>query len=189
MISQVCAECARKLAGEGRYIFSTEPLLPIEERLYCVDERLDERTVRLMILVRPATKKNSGQWFPFRHGRGGRLLASKPFLVMQKQAAVYCPDLRIDYPCNVKAIYYMKTRAKCDISNLHSALHDVLVHWHTMEDDNWKIIVSTDGSRVRWDKDNPRIEVEITPAPEEDVRAAREMTPPERPAGKKKKGK
>ena len=68
----------------------------------------------------------------------------------------------IDYPVNVKAIYYMPTRRVVDITNLHSALHDVLVKAGVLQDDNSRIVVSTDGSRVRYDKDNPRTEVEIT---------------------------
>ena len=45
--------------------------------------------------------------------------------------------------------------------NLHSALHDVLVEVGVLEDDNSQIVVSTDGSRVLYDKHNPRTEVEI----------------------------
>ena len=68
----------------------------------------------------------------------------------------------ISRPINIKAIYYMPTRRVVDITNLHSALHDVLVHYQVIEDDNCKIVVSTDGSRVRYSKENPRTEVEIT---------------------------
>jgi Holliday junction resolvase RusA-like endonuclease len=183
VIREVCAECAKKIAAGDRYIFSTEPLIPIEERLYHVDEHLRSRTVRLTLLVEPATKKNSSQWFPFPGGRGGKLHPSKRYKRMQKGSAPYCPDLRIDYPVNMKATYYMPTRRDVDLVNLHSALHDILVHYHTVVNDNIKVIVSTDGSRVRYDRENPRVEVEITPAPEEDVLAVEAMTAP----GRKKK--
>ena len=36
------------------------------------------------------------------------------------------------------------------------------MHYRVIEDDNSKIVVSTDGSRVRYAKFNPRTEVEIT---------------------------
>ena len=68
----------------------------------------------------------------------------------------------IDYPVNVKATYYMPTKCKVDIVNLHSALHDILVKCGVLKDDNCRIVVSTDGSRVRYDKENPRTEIEIT---------------------------
>ena len=60
----------------------------------------------------------------------------------------------------------MPTKRRVDLINLHSALHDVLVHYKVIEDDNSKIVVSTDGSRVRYSKENPRTEVEITDSQE-----------------------
>ena len=67
----------------------------------------------------------------------------------------------INYPVNVKALYYMATRRKVDLCNLHEALCDVLTAYHVVEDDNCRIIASMDGSRVLYDKDNPRTEVYI----------------------------
>ena len=37
----------------------------------------------------------------------------------------------------------------------------MLVKYGVIEDDNSRIIVSMDGSRVRYDKENPRTEVTI----------------------------
>lgn len=69
---------------------------------------------------------------------------------------------QIDYPVNVRAVYYMPTRRRVDLVNLHEALHDVLVHYGVLADDHSGIIAATDGSRVRYDKDRPRTEVWIT---------------------------
>ena len=55
----------------------------------------------------------------------------------------------------------MKTRRRVDLVNLLEALDDVLVVGGCVIDDNCKIISSHDGSRVLYDKLNPRIEVEI----------------------------
>ena len=55
----------------------------------------------------------------------------------------------------------MPTRPE-GVTNLHEALHDMLVHCGVLADDNCTIIVSTDGSRVMYDKNKPRTEVEIT---------------------------
>lgn len=73
--------------------------------------------------------------------------------------------VNIDYPVNIKALYYRKTLRRVDIINLHSALHDVLVYHRVIADDSAispKIVVSTDGSRVFLDRENPRNIVEIT---------------------------
>lgn len=70
--------------------------------------------------------------------------------------------LHIDYPVNLKAVYYRKDRRKVDLSNLHEALQDILVKYGVLEDDNYTIVASHDGSCVRIDKENPRTEVEIT---------------------------
>ena len=67
----------------------------------------------------------------------------------------------INYSVNVKCVYYMPTKRKVDITNLMSATHDVLVKYQVLEDDNSKIIYSVDGSRVFYDKNNPRTEIEI----------------------------
>ena len=56
----------------------------------------------------------------------------------------------------------MPTKHRVDITNLHSALHDILVHYQVIEDDNSNIVKATDGSRVLYDKENPRTEIYIT---------------------------
>ena len=108
------------------------------------------------------TKKNSQQIY--RNSKTG-----KPFISQSdrykdyEEACKYIlKPLRISHKVNIKAVYYMKTRRKVDLVNLHSALHDVLVACKVLEDDNFKIIHSTDGSYVDYDKDNPRTEVEIS---------------------------
>ena len=81
---------------------------------------------------------------------------------VQKDCQFFMPHIMtIDKRINVKAIYYMSTRRKVDLPNLHNALHDVLVAYRVVTDDNSNIIASTDGSRVMYDKTNPRTEVEI----------------------------
>jgi predicted phage replisome organizer len=94
-----------------------------------------------------------------------RLIPSKQYKQYERDCQFFMPRiLTIDSPINVKAIYYMPTRRKVDLTNLHEALHDVLVAYRVIADDNSNIIISTDGSRVMYDKDNPRTEVEITEA-------------------------
>lgn len=68
----------------------------------------------------------------------------------------------INYPINVQAIYYRSSKHKIDLSNLHEALHDSMVKSGLILDDNRDIIAGHDGSRVFYDKFNPRIEITIT---------------------------
>lgn len=57
----------------------------------------------------------------------------------------------------------MNARRKVDALNLGEALDDILIKYGVIEDDNCLIVASHDGSRVFYDKENPRTEIEITP--------------------------
>lgn len=115
----------------------------------------------------PKTKKNSPRIV--RVGRYSKVLPSEAFEDYQKTCLAQLLQRRlchlgIRYPVNVKALYYMQTRRRVDLTNLNEALHDILVKAGMILDDNRDIIASTDGSRVLYDKLCPRVEVWITPA-------------------------
>lgn len=113
-----------------------------------------------VIMLAPVTKKNSQRMV----SRGGRVIPipSKAYSEYEKAAGWYLKPLGIDYPVNIKALYYMPTRRRVDKTNLESALCDVLVRHGVIADDNCRIVAATDGSRVLYDKDNPRTEIYIT---------------------------
>lgn len=69
----------------------------------------------------------------------------------------------IDYPVTVAARYYMPTRHLCDLVNLLEATDDILTAAGILQDDNYSVIASHDGSRVMHDKNYPRVEIEVTP--------------------------
>ena len=48
-----------------------------------------------------------------------------------------------------------------DKTNLESAIMDILVDARILKDDNSNIVAATDGSRVLYDKSNPRTEIFI----------------------------
>lgn len=128
---------------------------------------------KFKIELNPVTKKNHSRiiFVTVKGRRTPKLVPSKAYARYEKAAPDFCPKLHISYPVNIEAHYYMATRHKVDLVNLHEALHDILVLAGTIEDDNSRIIVSTDGSRVHYDKDHPRTEViitEIRPAAEPD---------------------
>ena len=119
------------------------------------------------IPIEPRSKKNSMQII--RAGRLPRLIPPKQYTLWRDNCCDYIwlhyPELRelnIDEPVNLKVIYYMGTRRRVDITNLHSAVSDMLVDAHIIKDDNRDICAGYDGSRVLYDKSNPRCVIEIT---------------------------
>ena len=127
------------------------------------------------IPFKPVTKKNSQVMVP-RRSKAGRIYAipipSKQYKAYEDAAGWVLNRYatQIDYPVNIKAIFYMPTLLKkVDLTNLLEALDDVLVKYEVLADDNRTIVVSHDGSRVYYDKHNPRTEVTITEMPESEV--------------------
>ena len=119
------------------------------------------KEIKIAINIAPVTKKNSQRLI---HAKGRIIpIPSKKYEQYQKDAGYFLRPIMIDYPVNIKALYYMPTRRRVDLTNLHEALHDTLVHHGVIEDDNSNIVAATDGSRVLYDKENPRTEVYITP--------------------------
>ena len=123
-------------------------------------------TVHFTIALEPRTKKNSGRIVR------GRLIPSAAYEQYEKDCRIYlrpCPVREpITRPVNVKAVYFMKAykngkHRKVDLNNLHNALHDVLVEYGILLDDNSDIVAATDGSRVLWDNQHPRTVITIKP--------------------------
>ena len=124
--------------------------------------------LKIVIPVAPRTKKNSQRIVVVR----GRpiIMPSKLYKDYEKECGKHLPDVGqpIDYPVNVKCLYFMPTRRKCDLNNLLEATTDMLVHYKILEDDNYTIVESHDGSRVSYDKENPRCEIYIEAIKKED---------------------
>ena len=115
-----------------------------------------------VIPVVPRTKKNSQQVFV----RNGRIIniPSKLYKKFEEECLKVIPSKykkNINYPINIKAIFYTESKRRIDLTNLLEALDDMLVKAKVIEDDCRDIVIGHDGSRVYWDKQNPRIEVEI----------------------------
>jgi Holliday junction resolvase RusA-like endonuclease len=120
---------------------------------------MGERMIHITIPLAPVTKKNSLQLVSC--GKYHKVLPSKKYMQYQADCMPFLKQLGIDYPVNIRAEYYMSTRRVVDLVNLHEALCDVLVHYGTLKDDNSRIVAAMDGSRVLYDKANPRTEVYI----------------------------
>ena len=123
--------------------------------------------MQIIIPINPVTKKNHGRIVKKKTKYGKTIpimLPSEAYEKYQKECKQYMPklDKPIDYPINLKCTFYMQTHRKVDLSNLISAISDILTEYKVIIDDNRNIIASYDGSIVLYDKVNPRTEVEIT---------------------------
>lgn len=90
------------------------------------------------------------------------VIPSPQYKNYEHDCAYFMPPYKAEGQVNVKALFYMPTHRKVDLVNLLQALLDILVKYSVIEDDNSKVVVSVDGSRVLYDKENSRTEVEIT---------------------------
>ena len=117
--------------------------------------------MKFTIPLPPRTKKNSRV-----HTKAGVPLPSKAYMQYEKDCAWFMPKVEepIHYKINLKAVFYIEKDYKSDLVGYLQAIQDILVKYKVLEDDNRKIVHTTDGSRVEVDRKNPRTEVEITVA-------------------------
>lgn len=123
------------------------------------------------LYVKPRTKKNHMQLVTLKTGRQ-MLLPSKQYKEFEKEVieavndlllheCLKYEDLPISCPINLKCEFYKEKDYKADLMGYLQAIQDALVKADVLADDNHKIVVTTDGSRVYLDRENPRIEIEI----------------------------
>ena len=126
------------------------------------------RTSRILysslIPLNPKTKKNNQKII--RNNKTGALMIiqNDRYKQFEKDAGWFLkkPASPISEPVNIKCVFYRDSRRRVDLTNLLEAIDDILVKYKIIADDNFEIIRGHDGSRVFVDKDNPRVEIEIT---------------------------
>ena len=124
---------------------------------------------RLVIQGVPRVKKNN-QSVVMARSKSGRYFPKKVDTPAYKrwhkdaipQINLQKPSLEIDFPINLACKFYMDSTVKVDLSALYEGIQDVLVELNVITDDNYTIVASHDGSGVFVDRDNPRMEIEIT---------------------------
>lgn len=125
---------------------------------------------KYIISLPPITKKNSQQILT-NHRTGKPFIAPSSVYKRYEAQAVYFltpkPKTPLAGRYNVKVLFYMPTRRKVDKTNLESAIMDILVNSKILADDNRNIVAATDGTRVYYDKENPRTEIYIEDFTEE----------------------
>lgn len=120
--------------------------------------------LRFIIPVAPRTKKNHQRIIWNKQKHAPMVLPSQEYKAYEEECSIYVPRQKqpIDFPVNVKALFYMPTRRKVDLNNLEAALADILVKYRVLEDDNVNILVRWDGTEAHYDHEHPRTEVTIT---------------------------
>lgn len=108
----------------------------------------------------PVCKKFEKQWV--RQGKAHDAYAEAALWQLRP-----VPPRPIECPVHCKYVFHMKTRRVVDGLNLQAAIDDLLVEAGILKDDNSRIVVSHDGSRVLYDPVNPRVEITITKATDE----------------------
>lgn len=124
--------------------------------------------IKYTIKLAPITKKNSQQILTNKKTGRSFIAPSSRFKQYEREAAWFLrprPPRPIECPLNIKCLFYMPTRRLVDLTNLLEAVDDVMVNEGIIKDDNSRIVVSHDGSRVLYDKNNPRTEITITRMP------------------------
>jgi len=118
--------------------------------------------MKLTILGPPVTKSNSQRIF---RGRAGRPFVSQSaaYVAWERSALEQLACLlpiapATTVPVSLKAIFYRERRTG-DLGNFLKALCDVIERSGLIEND--RLIQSFDGSRLAWDKRNPRVEFEV----------------------------
>lgn len=125
---------------------------------------MSEPIYNSLIPLNPRTKKNNQKII--KNPRTGALMIiqNDRYKQYEKDAGWFLkkPAVPISEPVNIKCVFYRDSRRRVDLTNLLEAIDDILVKYKVIADDNFEIIRGHDGSRVFVDKDNPRVEIEIT---------------------------
>lgn len=121
---------------------------------------------RYLILGQPIVKKNTQRsaWIngkPVRYNTAN-YKAWERYATIQLRRQPYPPE-PISTPILLVCKFFMQSKRVVDLSALYEGIQDLLVKEGILLDDHARILVGHDGSRVFYDKNNPRIEVEIVP--------------------------
>ena len=121
--------------------------------------------LNITIPLNPIPKKNNTKIITNRATGRPMVIQSDRYRQYEKDCALFLQKHSrrdpIEEPVNLRCLFYRKDRRGIDLINLLEAIQDILVKYGVLKDDNSKIVASTDGSRVFYDKKNPRTEIYI----------------------------
>ena len=120
--------------------------------------------MKILIPIQPFAKKNGQKIIINRLTKKPMIIQGEKYLKYERDCGKFLSKhkINIDYPVNVKCVFYMADNRRRDLTNYEEAIADILVKYQVLKDDNYKILQSWDGSRIEVDKNNPRTEIEVT---------------------------
>lgn len=126
--------------------------------------------MRIEIPLLCRSKKNSQQILKNRKTGKYFISQSEIYKNFERECGYFLlkyKNSNISYPINLKCLFYVPDRIRRDLTNLENAIADILVKYKVLEDDNYNIIQSWDGSRIIYEKGRSEIIIDITEAENE----------------------
>lgn len=121
-----------------------------------------ELKIEIPLLCRP--KKNSQSIVYNPKTKRPIIVQSKQYHEFEHNCGYFLKKYKrnINTPINLKCEFYVPDRRKRDIVNLLNAMQDVLVKYQVLEDDNYNIVQSVDGSKIIYEKGVEKTIIEIS---------------------------
>lgn len=127
--------------------------------------------IRIEIPLLTIPKKNSQQILWSRKTHRPFIAQSKRYQDFERECGLFLKKYQnnITCPINIKATFYVPDRRKRDLTNLENSIADILVKYKVIEDDNYNILQSWDGSRIIYEKGRQETIIEIQEAKDEEM--------------------
>lgn len=112
-------------------------------------------------------KKNSQQIIFNHKTKRPMIIQSEQYREFEKLCGLYLKPIAkelktpINYPINLKCTFYFPDRRRRDTVNMLEAIQDILVKYKVLEDDNYTVVASLDGTRSYYIKDRAETIIEI----------------------------
>jgi len=128
-------------------------------------QRKKKIKITIPYMCRP--KKNSQQIIFNKRTHRPMIIQSEQYREFEKLCGLYLKPIAkelktpINYPINLKCIFYFPDRRRRDTVNMLEAIQDILVKYKVLEDDNYTIVASLDGTRSYYEKGKEETIIEI----------------------------
>lgn len=118
--------------------------------------------IEIPLMTRP--KKNSQSIVYNPRTKRPIIVQSKNYKEFERECGYFLKKykMNINIPINLKCKFYVPDKRKRDIVNLLNAIQDVLVKYQVLEDDNYNIVQSVDGSKIIYQKGVEKTIIEIS---------------------------
>lgn len=112
-------------------------------------------------------KKNSQQIIFNHRTKRPMIIQSEQYREFEKVCGIYMKPMAkmlkspINYPINLRCTFYFPDRRRRDTVNMLEAIQDILVKYKILEDDNYNIVASLDGTKSIYEKKREETIIEI----------------------------